>query len=51
MYLKASINIKKLAITQVAVGSRSCAPVAHLNPCARSHTKSALMRIKAKLWR
>ena len=25
MYLKASIKIKKLAITQVAVSSRSCA--------------------------
>ena len=51
MYLKASINIKKLAITQMTVNSRSCAPVARLSPYARSHIKSVLMRMKAKLWR
>lgn len=45
MYLKASINIKKLAIAQMTVNGRSCAPAARLSQYARSHSK-APMRIK-----
>ncbi len=48
MYFKASINIKKLAITQVAVSSQSCVLEARLSPYARSHAKSAPIMMKNK---
>lgn len=48
MYLKASINIKKLAITQVAVSSQSCVLETCLNSCAQPYSKSAPMRMKTK---
>ena len=48
MYLKASINIKKLAITRVEVSSQSCILAACLNPCAQSHSKSDTMMTEAK---
>lgn len=48
MYLKVSINIKKLAITQVAVSSQSCVLAACLNPYAQPHSKSDTMMAEAK---
>ena len=48
MYFKASINIKKLAITQVAVSSQSCVLEACLNSCAQLYSESAPMRTEAK---
>lgn len=41
MYLKASINIKKLAVTQMMVSSDSCVLAAHLS-CTLSGTQKEL---------
>lgn len=49
--IKSKHKYKKFAIAQMTVNSRSRVLAVRLNPYARSHSKSAPMRMKAKLWR
>ena len=51
MYLKASINIKKLAVTQMMVSSDSCVPAARLSPVRPVAHKKCSDEDKRKLWR